>query len=135
VTGTYAYHDARFADYATVIDGVPVQLKGKLLELSPKHLGSAGLVYSPTEGLQGYAVASFDGVHFLDRLNTARAGAYTTLDAGIGYRHAAWEVRIDGYNLTNRRDAVAGSELGIDQFYLMPARFIMLSLDYIFEKH
>lgn len=64
----------------------------------------------------------------------ARAGAYTTLDAGVGYRHAAWEVRLDGYNLTNRRDAVAGSELGIDQFYLMPARFMMLSLDYTFEK-
>jgi len=134
LTGTIAYHDARFADYATVIDDTPVQLKGKLLELSPQHLGSAGLVYSPAEGFQGYAVASYNGEHFLDRLNTARAGSYTTLDAGIGYRHAAWEVRVDGYNLTDRRDAVAGSELGIDQFYLMPARFVMLSLDYTFGK-
>ena len=135
LTGTYAYHDARFTNYATVIDDVPVQLKGNFLELSPKNLGSAGLVYAPAEGFQGYAVASYNGPHFLDRLNTVRAGAYTTFDAGVGYRQDAWEVRLDGYNLTDRRDAVAGSELGIDQFYRMPARFIQLSFGYTFGKH
>jgi iron complex outermembrane receptor protein len=134
LTGTYAHHDARFTNYATVIDDVPVQLKGNQLELSPKNLASAGLVYAPAEGFQGYAVASYNGPHFLDRLNTVRAGAYTTFDAGIGYRQDAWEVRLDGYNLSNRRDAVAGSELGIDQFYRMPARFFQLSFGYTFGR-
>lgn len=135
LTGTYAYHDARFGDDVQLIGDTPVQLRGRLLELSPQHLASAGLVYTPAQGWRGYAVANYNGPHFLDRLNTAHAGGYTTLDAGFGYRRGAWEARLDGYNLSDRRDAVAGSELGIGQFYLMPARFINFSVDYTFGGH
>lgn len=132
LVGTYAYHDARFGNYVQLFGDTPVQLKGNLLELSPQHLASAGLMYTPPEGLRAYAVANYNGPHFLDRINTARAGGYTTLDAGIGYRHAAWEWRLDGYNLSDRRDAVAGSERGIEQFYLLPARLVQFSVNYRF---
>ncbi|GAA0723750.1 TonB-dependent receptor [Dokdonella soli] len=135
LVGTYAYHDARFGDYVRLFGDTQVQLKGNLLELSPQHLGSVGLTYAPAEGLRAYGVASYNGAHFLDRRNTARAGAYTTFDAGVGYRLAAWEVRLDGYNLSDRRDAVAGSERGIEQFYRMPARSYWLSVAYTFGDH
>ena len=135
LVGTYAYHDARFGDYVQLFGGTPVQLKGNLLELSPQHLGSVGLMYAPAEGFRAYGVAAYNGAHYLDRRDTARAGAYATLDAGIGYRRAAWEVRLDGYNLSDRRDAVAGSERGIEQFYLLPARSYWLSMLYIFGSH
>ena len=45
-------------------------------------------------------------------------------DAGIGYRTGRAEWRLDGRNLTNRRDAVSESEFGDAQYYRMPARTI-----------
>ena len=135
LVGTYAYHDARFGDYVQLFGDTPVQLKGNLLELSPRHLASMGLMYAPAEGFRAYGVAAYNGAHYLDRRDTARAGAYTTLDAGIGYRRAAWEVRLDGYNLSDRRDAVAGSERGINQFYRLPARSYWVSVLYTFGSH
>ncbi|MHB1272218.1 MAG: TonB-dependent receptor [Rhodanobacter sp.] len=133
VVATYAWHDARFGHGVQLVGGAPVQLQGKFLELSPRHLASAGFTYAPREGVTAYAVADYNGAHFLDRLNTARAGGYTTFDAGIGYRHAAWELRLDGYNLSDRRDPVAASELGIAQFYRLPARSVQLSVSHDFD--
>ncbi|MDE2154531.1 MAG: TonB-dependent receptor plug domain-containing protein [Xanthomonadaceae bacterium] len=132
VVATYARHDARFGHGVQLVGGTSVQLQGKFLELSPRHLASAGFTYAPREGVTAYALADYNGAHFLDRLNTARAGGYTTFDAGIGYRHAAWELRLDGYNLSDRRDAVAASELGTGQYYLLPARSVQLSVSYDF---
>ena len=59
--------------------------------------------------------------------NQIRAPGYGTLNAGAGYRFGRWTVRLDGTNLTDRRPAVAESELGPDSFYLMPARAVQLS--------
>ena len=130
LVATYATHHARFDNYGQLFGDTVAQLHGKSLELSPRHLASAGLTYAPREGLTAYAVADFSGAAFLDRRNLARAGSYTIVDAGIGYRRGAWEWRVDGYNLGNRRDAVAGSELGVDQLYLQPARFVQASVSY-----
>jgi len=134
VVATCAWHQARFDHYVQLLDVTPVELKGRFLPLSPRHLGSAGFVYAPREGFTGYAMLNYNGTHFLDRLNTARAGGYTTFDAGLGYRHAAWEFRVDAYNLGDRRDPVAGSELGLDQFYLIPARSLQFSVNYEFQR-
>jgi len=41
---------------------------------------------------------------------------------GAGYRAGRWELRVDGRNLTDRRDPVSESELGDAQYYLMSAR-------------
>ena len=47
---TYSFHDARFLDYLTEFDGVPTQLSGKRLEMSPRHLAALGLIYGPARG-------------------------------------------------------------------------------------
>jgi len=41
---------------------------------------------------------------------------------GLGYHLARWEVRIDGRNLTDRRDPISESELGDAQYYRLPSR-------------
>jgi len=38
------------------------------------------------------------------------------------------EIRVDGRNLTDRRDAVSESEFGDAQYYRMPARTIRASV-------
>ena len=53
------------------------------------------------------------------------AGSYTTVDAGLGYRFDRWELRLDGYNLSNRRDPVAESELGDAQFYRLSGSTVL----------
>ncbi len=131
--GTWAWHDARFTDYEQLFDGVPTQLRGKQLELSPRQVGSVGLQYSRPEGLRAYVTAAHVGARYLNKRNTALAGGYETFDAGIGYRHAQWEVRLDGTNLSDRRDPVSESELGESQYYRLPARAVWASLRYDFD--
>lgn len=130
VTGrvTYSYHDARFVDFVKEFDpGVPTQLAGKRLEMSAHHLFSAGLIVAPTRGLVASLVVKYTGERKLNQRNTAPAVPFTTVDAGFGYRHDRLEIRADGRNLTNRRDAVSESELGDAQYYLMPARTFVVS--------
>lgn len=132
LVGTYAYHDARFANYAQDFDGELVQLDGKQLEMSPRHLGSVGLMYGLPKGFRAYAVADYVGQRYLNKRNTSQAGSYTTFDAGFGYAWDQWEVRVDGYNLSDRRDPVAESELGDAQYYRLPARSYWLTARYAF---
>ena len=70
------------------------------------------------------AVVNYSGERFLNRRNTALAGAYTTWSAGVGYELARGELRIDGRNLSNVRPPVSESELGDSQYYRLPARRI-----------
>ena len=133
VVGTYAYHDARFQDYVQDFDGNLTQLRGNLLELSPQHVGSVGLVLSPAQGFSAHATAGFVGKRYLNKRNTSTADSYTTIDAGIGYTFDRWQLRLDGYNLSDRRDPVAESELGDAQYYRLQARSYWLSVNYRFD--
>jgi iron complex outermembrane receptor protein len=129
LVGTFAHHDATFVDYRRLRpDGSMQQLAGKRLELSPANLGAIGVILEPANGLVASVVASRTGSRYLNKGNTSVAKPYTTLDAGLGYRVARWELRLDGYNLTDRRDPVAESELGDAQFYRLPGRSVLASL-------
>ena len=121
---TYSFHDGKFVDFVQAFDGVPTQLAGKRFEMSARHLASGGLVFSPEHGLIANILVNYSGDRYLNKRNTALAPAFTTFDAGIGYRTARAEFRLDGRNLGNRRDAVSESEFGDAQYYLMPARTI-----------
>ena len=118
----YSYHDARFRDYETEFDGVPTQLAGKRLEMTPYNLLGTGLVFSQSNGFNANVLVNYVGERFLNKRNTAIASAYTTWSAGVGYRIGRGEIRADGRNLNNRRDPVAESELGDAQYYRLPAR-------------
>ncbi len=124
---SYANHDARFQDYVTEFDGVPTQLEGKKLEMSPRDLAAIGLVWAPPKGLRASAQASYVGERYLNKRNTALADDFVTYSAGLGYRFSAFEVRVDGTNLNDARDPVAESELGDAQYYRMPARAVALT--------
>ncbi len=130
---SYAWHNARFEDFVQDFDGVPTQLRGKQLELSPHHLGGLGLTYAPTQGFNGYVIGSYVGSRYLNKRNTALAGSYTTVDAGIGYRCRNLEFRVDGKNLSNRRDPVAESEFGDSEFYRLNGRSVMASVRWNFD--
>ena len=82
---TYSHHDARFRDFVQEFDGVPTQLAGKRIEMSAASLASAGLVIAPDTGVVANLVVK---------------------SVGSGYRFGAWEIRVDGRNLTDRRDPV-----------------------------
>jgi iron complex outermembrane receptor protein len=129
----YSYHDSRFRDFVQEFDpGVPTQLAGKRLEMIPYNLADAGLLYSPANGFNANATVNYVGRHWLNKRNTAPASAYTIWNAGIGYRMTRGEFRLDGRNLSNRRDPVSESELGESQYYLMPARSIEVSYRHVF---
>jgi iron complex outermembrane recepter protein len=119
---SFSYHDARFRDYETEFDGVPTQLGGKRLEMSPHTLGALALSWAPAKGVFGSAEMNYVGSRYLDKRNTALAGQYATLTMLLGYRQGRWEVRLTGRNLTDRRDPVSASELGDGQYYRLFAR-------------
>ena len=129
----YSYHDARFRDYAKDFgDGSLTQLAGKRLEMSPYHLGALGLTYAPARGFTAHAEANYVGSVMLNQRNTAPSGGYTTLAAGLGWREKAWDLRLSGQNLTDRRPPVSESELGDAQYYLLPGRQVSLAVHYRF---
>ena len=133
VRATYAYHDARYTDRpVTLDDGSVVNYAGNRLEASPQNLAALGLLYTPLRGLNAAVVWNYVGGRFLDQENETPVGSYTTVDAGVGYRFDTWELRLDGYNLSDRRDPVAISELGDGQAYRLPGRSALLSATFRF---
>ena len=70
LVGTYAYHDARFGSFVQTNDaGEDNNVNGNLLEMSPQHLASVGLMFTPPQGFRAYAVANYVGKRFFDRDN------------------------------------------------------------------
>ncbi len=126
-TVTYAYHDAQYTNFVVNEGGQNVQLAGNQIVMSPHQLFKAGISRMPDQGWLVHADFEIVGRRYYDMDNQIRAPGYGTINAGFGYRFGHWTVRLDGTNLTNRRPAVAESELGPDSFYVMPARSIQLS--------
>ncbi len=112
----------------TIESGIPVQLDGRQLNLSPHNIAALGLQVSGPGGWQLATQAAYVGRRFLDRLNTAAAGGYVTLDARLGWRLGQYTLAVQGQNLTDRRDPVTASEFGDQSYYLLPARLLMLSV-------
>jgi outer membrane receptor protein involved in Fe transport len=110
----------------TEFDGVPAQLRGNRLEMSPQHLASTGWVYAPVKGWEASTQIQFVGSRYLNKRNTALAPQYTTWSAGLGYRTEGWELRLDGVNLNDQRPPVAESEVGDAQYYRLFARRVDL---------
>ena len=117
----YSFHDGKFVDFVQDFGGVPTQLAGNRFEMSARQLASVGLILAPERGFVAHAAMNYTGDRFLNKRNTALVPAYSTVDAGFGYRTSRAEYRVDARNLTNRRDAVSESEFGDAQYYRMPA--------------
>jgi len=107
---------------------VPTQLAGNKLEMSARHMASAGVTWGRATGWRLWTQADYTGSRWLNKRNTAPADAFTTWDAGVGYHFGTLEVRLDAWNLGDRRDPIAESELGDAQYYLAPARRVALGL-------
>jgi iron complex outermembrane receptor protein len=130
LTANASYHDARFTQYLFFDGNANVDVAGRELPLSPHVLAALGLLYTPDQGLSAGVVGRYIGRRFLDEENTAPVGGYTTLDANVGYRIGAYQVMVEGTNLTNQRPPVSASEFGSQSFYLLPARMTWLRLKY-----
>jgi iron complex outermembrane receptor protein len=121
---SYSFHDSTFVDFVQAFDGVDTQLAGNRFEMSPRHLFSAGIMRAPARGIVVQLAVKYSGDRALNKRNTAIAPGFATVDAGIGYRLERWELRVDGRNLSDRRDPIAESELGDAQYYRLPSRRI-----------
>ncbi len=129
--GSFARHSAKFRDFAQTFGNAttPTQLRGKRLELSARNLASFGVTVAPAEsGAFAYFTGNYIGSRFLNKRNTAPVDGFTTLNAGVGYRVGPWELRIDGNDLTDRRDPISESELGDAQYYRTPGRSFFATL-------
>src|SRR5262249_11169353 len=124
---TYSFHDGTFVDLLQAFGNTNTQLAGNRVEMSARHLFSAGVILSQASGLIGDAVVRHVGDRYLNKRNTALAAPHATVDVGGGYRWDRWELRLDGRNLGDRRDPVSESELGDAQYYLMTARRVDLT--------
>jgi iron complex outermembrane recepter protein len=132
VAANYAYHEARFTQYRffDIDSGSYVDVAGRELPLSPRHLGAVGVLYQPRQGVDATAVLTYVGRRFLDEENIAPVGGYARLDATLGYRFGDYEIALEGSNLTNQRPPVSASEFGSESFYLLNARTLWMRLAY-----
>jgi iron complex outermembrane recepter protein len=133
LTGHATWSDARYRDFSTLVGGVETQLEGKQIVMSSRLRAGAGLVFAPDRAWRASLTATHVGARWLDRLNTARAGAFTLLDVSVGYRFDGMTLTLSGSNLSDRRDPVATSELGEEQFYRMTGRHFDLVLSVPFK--
>jgi iron complex outermembrane recepter protein len=85
----------------------------------------------PVRGLNAHGRVQWIGDRFLDEVNTALVPG-STIAAGIGYRASRWDIRVDGRNLTDKRDPVSLSEMGSGAYYRLPARRIDVSVSRTF---
>ena len=132
VAANYAYHDAHFTQYL-LFDGdtnAYVDVAGKQLPLSPRHLASGGIMYTPRQGFNSTLVVTYVGRRYLDEENLAPVGGYTKLDATAGYAAGHYQLSLEGSNLTNQRPPVSASEFGAESFYLLNARSLWVRLAY-----
>ncbi|MBP7622737.1 MAG: TonB-dependent receptor [Xanthomonadales bacterium] len=134
VLASWAYHHSQFGDYVRLFGDTPRQLRGNQQELSPDHLAGLGLIWQPAAGPFAFISSNYVGDRYLNKRNTAPAAGYATVDAGLGWRAKAWTLRVDGSNLTDRRDPASESELGDAQYYRLPARSYWLSLSYDLDR-
>lgn len=132
VSGTWAYHQARFGNYERLFGDTLTQLRGRQQELAPNHLYGAGILFAPESGWFSHVDWNYIGRRFLNKRNTAPAGSYNTFDAGLGFNGGSWTARLDGYNLSDARDPVAESELGDGQYYRMMGREYWMNLKFDF---
>ena len=119
---SYSSHDAKFVDFVQAFDGVPMQLAGNRVEMSPSSLWSMGVSLAPEEGFIASAGVNYTGDRFMNMRNSAPLPGFSTFDAGVGYRTGRWEFRVDGRNLGNSRAVVSESEFGDAQYYRMTAQ-------------
>jgi len=119
---SYASHSAKFTDYVAEFNGMPTQLAGNRLEMSPDQIASLGLTWYPQRGVTGWGGIKYIGERYLDKRNNVLAAPYTAVFGGVGYRFESVDLRIEGENLTDQRDPVSESELGDAQYYLLPSR-------------
>src|SRR5438477_13041395 len=87
VVANYAYHDARFTQYRLFDSDANayVDVAGKQLPLSLRHLASAGIVYAPPHGFNTTLVLTYAGRRFLDSHIAAPVGGDATCDATLVY--------------------------------------------------
>lgn len=132
LAASFAWHDARFTQYLFVDPdtGASVDVAGNELPLSPHILASAGVLYTPRQGLNGTVVVNYVGRRFLDEENTAPVAGYATLAATLGYCFGRYSVALEGTNLTNQRPPVTASEFGSESFYLLNPRMVWVRLGY-----
>jgi outer membrane receptor protein involved in Fe transport len=128
----WSYHDARFEDFVQDFGGVPTQLSGNRLEMSPQDEGALGLIWAPLSGFQAHGEVRYTGSRYLNRRNTALAPSFTSYSAGIGWHVRSFTVRLDGENLSDERDPVAESELADAQYYRLQARRYWASFNWQF---
>jgi iron complex outermembrane recepter protein len=129
VTAAASWHDARFTHYVAAEGGANIDVSGNQLTLSPRALASLGVVYAPRQGFFGSATVSYIGPRFLDLANTARAGAYVTVAAGVGYRFGGrYKVALNAANITDQRPPVTQSEFGDQSYYLLAPRRVFVDL-------
>lgn len=130
----YARHDARFVRF-TRDNGADAS--GNRFEMSPRLQGGIGLLYTASKGFSGSLVADYIGNRKLNKSNSVGAEGYTTLDGSLSYGIGKYRFQLNGYNLTDRRDPVAESELseavtvtGTAGYYHLPGRYLELSVSF-----
>jgi len=127
-----ASHDARYVAY-TGDNGMSAS--GHQVEMSPRLLAGGGLLYAGHAGTSATVVLDYIGGRWLNAENSVFARGYTTLDASLGYPLGRYTIHVNGYDLTDRRDPVAQSELqetvsatATAGYYRLPGRSIVVGV-------
>jgi catecholate siderophore receptor len=107
-----------FAGYAfldaTIVDGIGVGTQGKVPANTPRHSATLWTTYEPAPhwDIGGGAVAA--SRRYANNTDVTQVGGYARWDAALGYHQPTYDVRLNVFNLFDRRyyDALIPSDGG-----------------------
>jgi catecholate siderophore receptor len=108
VFGAYTYLDA------TIADAIAPATQGRTPSNTPRHSANLWATYALTPEWEVGGGANFVGARFANNTDLVRVPAYTRIDAVIAYHQPRYDVRLNLFNLGNKRyyDAIIPSDGG-----------------------
>ncbi len=125
----YAHHDARYVQFSFIDPDNGLTLAdGQRLELVPRDLWNATVVYHPKAGFGAWAAVRHQDHRPFDKINEAYMPSFYEWDAGASWSIGRARLSVTGRNLGESRHFVAESEIGDAQLYVAPPRRFLAEL-------
>jgi len=129
LTGLKVFAGATWLD-AKIVDGIAVGTEGMVPANTPRGSATLWTTWAFMPHWEAGGGAIYQSSRWLNNTNTTRVGGYTRLDATLAYRRRDYDVRVNVFNLGDRRyyDALIQSDGG--RAVPGSGRTAMVSFDY-----
>jgi outer membrane receptor protein involved in Fe transport len=115
----YAFYDGKYEDFTIVDNNTTVNLSGRRVILSPRHMLDIGGVFDSGSGLGASLSGYYEGNKALDPKNTYFLGSFFIVNGRVSWRWQSYTAAVSATNILNKMYASDG-EIS-SPLYVFPA--------------